>query len=563
MREPFYKDNDIVIYNKDCRSMDELAGESVQMVCTSPPFFGLRKYAGDQELIWGGLNGCEHKWVREQVVAEIRTGKGLAEWSAKNARGGGHKAGQVDRLIYTHGFCSLCGAWRGAFGLEPTPEMYVQHTIEILREIRRVLRSDGVVFWNIGDSYASGKGTCYNPGGGRDSLEGHTRLKEQGAYPLDRGNKSTLEAQGLKSKDLCLVPFRIALEAQADGWWVRSIIIWQKDNPMPESVTDRPTESHEYLLMLTQSGNPLYWTHRDGDGTRKKPKADYRWVNQQTKVEVAIEPPDWKTKIKCPQCEATGKVNVCLGLDVWQEDKCPTCNGKKETLLWKRINLWRGHDYYWDADAVREPASRDWGDAGGSLLGKTGWATAAGQNDDTRNEGTKADTTSRNLRSVWTFPTTPYVGAHFAVFPERLPELCIKAATPEAGCCGKCGAPWVRQMEVTGHQVTEAMRIAGSDKGGEYHGEEQKDYGAANAQNPSETKTRILESMGEVRETVGWQPTCKCNADKVPSVVLDLFLGSGTTLWVAKRLGRHAIGYDLSEEYCQLALERNRQQALL
>ena len=168
-----------------------LADDSVQCIVTSPPYWGLRKYAGDQ--------------------------------GAK------------------------------PFGLEPSINLYIAHTVEILRECRRVLRPDGVLFWNIGDSYASGKGTCYNPGGGFNSLSGHGARKEAQAYPLNRGNKSTLSVEGLKPKDLCLIPARVALGAQADGWWVRSDIIWAKPNPMPESVTDRPTNSYEHILMLTKS----------------------------------------------------------------------------------------------------------------------------------------------------------------------------------------------------------------------------------------------------------------------------------------------------------------------
>ncbi|GAH71892.1 unnamed protein product, partial [marine sediment metagenome] len=171
---PYYQDNHIRIFNKDCRHMDELPDESVQCVVTSPPYFGLRKYSGVQELIWGDGS-------------------------------------------------------KSAFGLEKTPENYISHTIEILREIRRVLRKDGVVFWNIGDSYAgSGMGAANYPGD----------------YPKQNRNIGTLAVKGrkaykdniIKPKDLCLIPQRLAIAAQEDGWWVRSIIIWNKLNPMPESV---------------------------------------------------------------------------------------------------------------------------------------------------------------------------------------------------------------------------------------------------------------------------------------------------------------------------------------
>jgi len=136
--------------------------------------------------------------------------------------------------------------------------LYVDHSIQILRELRRVLRSDGVLFWNVGDSYASGKGTCFNPGGGFNSLGGHDRKKTGGAYPLNRGNVTSLRADGLKPKDLCLIPARVALAAQADGWHLRSMIVWSKSNPMPESTDDRPTTSHEYVIMLTKSAR-YFW----------------------------------------------------------------------------------------------------------------------------------------------------------------------------------------------------------------------------------------------------------------------------------------------------------------
>ncbi len=537
MITPFYQDNHITQFCMDFREND-LPNKSVQCVVTSPPYWGLRKYSGEQDLIWGD-NNCEHEWVDNTYVRNNDQTAGAKQKTNIGAIG-------RDEPI-PNGFCSLCGAWKGAYGLEPTPEMYAQHTIEILREIRRVLREDGVVFWNIGDSYASGKGTCFNPGGGKGSFSGHGDRKDAGAYPLDRGNVSMLKASGLKPKDLCLIPQRLMIAAQEDGWWIRSIIIWSKPNPMPESVTDRPTESHEYLLMLTQSGKSLYWIHRDGGGTREKPKADYRWVNQLTQEEVTIEPADWKTKIKCPECKATGMVNVYLGLDVWQEEKCPTCNGKKKTQLWKRINLWRGHDYYWDADAVREQwkpesVARDQRGYNSSMYARTRQANI----NDNRTKGIdggQADYSGRNIRTVWEFPTQPYPEAHFAVFPEKLPELCIKASTPEVGCCSKCGAPWERVIESKQYprHGTEPHDLA-TDGDGANKGKHAQ---------PTETKT------------IGWQPTCKCNADKVPSLVLDPFMGAGTTLWVAKKLNRHAVGYEISEEYCQLATDRCRQQVLV
>jgi len=526
MGKPYYYDSHITIYNKDCRAMTELPDESVQMVCTSPPYWGLRKYSGEQELIWGD-NHCEHEWK----VSERYLHRGSTE-SPKLTDG------MMTQDKIKDNFCSLCSAWKGAFGLEPTPELYIQHSIEILREVKRVLRKDGVVFWNIGDSYY---------GGGR----GADYKYSNETYETMKAAKPIWNSDTLKPKDLCLIPFRLAIAAQEDGWWVRSVIIWSKPNPMPESVTDRPTESHEYILMLTKSGTTQYWTHRDGIcGTRQRPKPDYRWTNRITEVEVAIEPPNWKEKIICPDCAGTGNVDKEIG---WysQEEKCSICNGKGKTTLWKRINLWSGHDYYWDADAVREPQSQ-------LTLERFAHSNYTTQ-DKPHHKATQRDSykgfkeytpiailpNGRNLRSVWEFPTQPYPEAHFAVFPEKLPELCIKAATPEVGCCSKCGAPW--------EMVVERQSIPTRPAYDSIYGDRDNDIRGRVAR-----ERRVSQS-----KTLGWQPTCKCqDADKVPSIVLDNFCGAGTTLWVAKKLGRRAAGYDIAEEYCELALDRNRQGVL-
>ena len=476
--------------------------------------------------MWGGGKDCRHDWITKKH-------KDTREVEGSNLTGRiPYKEGEA-RINYTDGFCSLCGAWKGAYGLEPTPEMYVHHTVEILWEIRRVLRKDGVVFWNIGDSYASQggavKSSFYDVMGGQK--------------PRGYENSRRVNHKSIKPKDLCLIPFRVAIAAQEDGWWVRSIIIWNKPNPMPESVTDRPTESHEYILMLTKSGAPLFWTHRDHEGTREKPKADYRWVNQINKDEVDIAPGDWKVKIKCPVCEVTGKVNIHLGLDVWQEAKCTTCNGEKETQLWKRINLWRGHDYYWDAEAVRENHNSHYKTTAMPDSKRFGGDAVVG-NKAIREERI-IETNGRNLRSVWTFATQPFPEAHFAVFPEKLPELCIKAATPGMGVCAKCGVPWDR--------ITEHKNMVINKTDGYAKASGNRTATAGTMVSPAETKT------------IGWKPTCKCKTTlpPVPATVLDPFMGAGTTLWAAKKLNRKSIGFDISGEYCELSKKRIYQQSLL
>jgi DNA modification methylase len=203
-----------------------LPDESVQCIVTSPPYLGLRKYSGEQESIW-------------PAVAPKNGAKARKSAEARSQREGG---------------------WRGAFGLEPTIEMYVDHTVTILRELRRVLRPDGVLFWNIGDSYAAAKGFSgdIKPSDLQSSNRGS--IRGPSTRPPNRNGQS-----GLKPKDLGLIPARVAIAAQADGWWVRSMIVWAKPNPMPESVTDRPTDAYEYIIMLTKRER-YFW---DADAVRE------------------------------------------------------------------------------------------------------------------------------------------------------------------------------------------------------------------------------------------------------------------------------------------------------
>ena len=141
-------------------------------------------------------------------------------------------------------------------GLEKTHIEYVAKIVSVFNAVHRVLRSDGTAWLNIGDSYASGKGTCFNPGGNTSSFNVH--LKEANVHPLDRGNKSTLAEVGLKPKDLIGIPWEVAFALRSSGWWLRSEVIWRKVSPMPESVLDRPTRAHESVFLLTKEQNYFY-----------------------------------------------------------------------------------------------------------------------------------------------------------------------------------------------------------------------------------------------------------------------------------------------------------------
>lgn len=152
----------------------------------------------------------------------------------------------------------------GQIGLESTPKEYVANMVEVFREVRRVLRDDGTLWLNLGDSYASTPA-----GNAADRPSGFSQKAnrwEGGAVRVPKLN------HGLKPKDLVGIPWRMAFALQADGWWLRSDIIWAKPNPMPESVTDRPTRSHEYIFLLSKSSRYYY----DGNGS-KEPAKTSKW----------------------------------------------------------------------------------------------------------------------------------------------------------------------------------------------------------------------------------------------------------------------------------------------
>jgi len=138
----------------------------------------------------------------------------------------------------------------GQIGMERTPEEYVQRLVEVFREVRRVLRNDGTLWLNLGDSYADG---------GRGGGGAFMRERRDGAWHHRAALNGWRSAPpGLKHKDLAGIPWRVAFALQADGWYLRSDIIWHKPNAMPESVTDRPTRSHEYVFLLTRAEKYQY-----------------------------------------------------------------------------------------------------------------------------------------------------------------------------------------------------------------------------------------------------------------------------------------------------------------
>jgi DNA modification methylase len=242
-------DKKYTILQGDCREMlKTLPDCSVHTCITSPPYFGLRDYGTST---WeGGDPKCDH------VADPTKTKKfGNAEFNKNRPS---REATKIDGY-YFDSVCGKCGAKRkdSQIGLEQTPDEYVKQMVEVFREVRRVLRDDGTLWLNLGDSYAAQRGGTAMPA---ETLAGGVGGK--GDEDAHRGHGSThahrdARAIGLKHKDLVGIPWRVAFALQADGWYLRQDIIWHKPNPMPESVTDRCTKAHEYIFMLSKS--PRYF----------------------------------------------------------------------------------------------------------------------------------------------------------------------------------------------------------------------------------------------------------------------------------------------------------------
>lgn len=240
------------VYVGDCvESLRMMPDKSVHCCVTSPPYWGLRDYGTAR---WeGGSAACDH--------VDVSIGM-----SDKNTLGpSGYlpptNAANVGRVRQYRDTCGKCGAIRvdSQLGLEKTPEEYVAKMVDVFREVRRVLSDDGTLWLNLGDSYA-------NPPSGQAqrAFNGQGGDYGRGGFPKSEAHVGKLRhsiPSGLKPKDLVGIPWRVAFALQADGWYLRQDIIWAKPNPMPESVTDRCTKSHEYIFLMSKSAR--YWYDAD------------------------------------------------------------------------------------------------------------------------------------------------------------------------------------------------------------------------------------------------------------------------------------------------------------
>ena len=246
----YYKDNDIAIYQGDALSvLRDMPDNIADCVITSPPYWGLRDY-GTPPQIWDGHPNCNHDWGDKQLHP------------SRGNRGEGvdpkHKsAGIKQPTIVDSQFCLRCGAWRGSLGLESTFELYVKHLCNIFDEIKRVLKEEGTLWVNLGDTYSGS-----HQGYGKNTL---TRLSEKknenlGSvdsylqkynHTIDRPPPSAKTS--LPDKCLCMIPARVAIEMSNRGWILRNDIIWHKPSCMPQSVCDRFTVDYEHVFLFAKN----------------------------------------------------------------------------------------------------------------------------------------------------------------------------------------------------------------------------------------------------------------------------------------------------------------------
>ena len=368
MTTPMIHTDKYDLYCGNCLDvMREMEAVSVQCCVTSPPYWGLRDYGTAK---WGGGSAeCDHKVGRFAFPHSEKQGSnaGSGEMTAKDV-------------------CPKCGATRidNQLGLEKLHdclgwacgencgECYVCHMRLVFAEVWRLLREDGVCFLNLGDLYAGSGGVGNQRDGANKGNMAH--FKNPNSYKIARsrwGGGNLPAVGGLKPKDLVGIPWRVALALQADGWYLRSDIIWAKPNPMPESVRDRTTKSHEYMFMLTKFAKYFY----DQEAIR--------------------EPAKYSTEER----DARAK------------------DGQKSNPDEKKNGI-----------RVRKPAGWDT-----SRQGAHGAFHREGRSPEV--EYTTTHAVDRNLRDVWTVATQSYSEAHFERFPRSwsLPAY-WQAVSPATWC---------------------------------------------------------------------------------------------------------------------------------
>jgi DNA modification methylase len=340
----------------------ELPDESVHCVVTSPPYWGLRDFGTAK---WeGGDPACDHKQESPRFNGPKQT----------SAQVSGH-ASKAES--HSRRNCQKCGATRvdDQLGLEPTPQAYIAKMVEVFREVRRVLRKDGTCWVNIGDSYAGSWGAQGREHAGKHApnVSALSANQVKAAQIRTNGTGSLSRTPGLKPKDLCGIPWRLAFALQKNGLWLRSAIIWAKPNGMPGSQQDRPTSSYEMIFMLTKSER--YYSDFDAIKTPPRESSMIRTAQ------------DVQAQAGLHRANGGAKTNGTM--------KAVGVRADKQRGHSRRHN---GFNDRWDQMSKEEQQSKP-----------------------------------AMIRDVWFVPPAQFKGAHFAVMPEEIARRCILAGCPKGG----------------------------------------------------------------------------------------------------------------------------------
>lgn len=292
----------------------------------------------------------------------------------------------------------------GQLGSEKSPELFVAAMVQIFREVFRVLKDEGTLWLNIGDSYAAGPkqrtpAQACRKSSLKGSVDGQIACKDQ-------LNKIT---GGLKAKDLVGIPWMLAFALRSEGWYLRQDIIWHKPNPMPESVTDRCTKSHEYIFLFSKSNK--YYFDQFSIATDYKDKTLTTFgIESKGHGDGSglIASENWARDVKVRKPKDWGKT-----LSAWQ-----TGPGSHSTT---NHNSDKGR---------KEERKRRFDDSDKIGLNGNGLHNHSGNYDANRKI---IGTGKANKRSVWSVSSVPFKEAHFATFPEDLIVDCIKAGCPQDG----------------------------------------------------------------------------------------------------------------------------------
>lgn len=349
-----------------------LPPDCISVAPFSPPYWQVRDY-GVAPRVWSGDPSCSHEWGDD--LPAFKPGQvAQTKWKNTNhvAQGQQQKSGR---------FCQKCGAWLGTLGQEPDPRLYVEHIVECLRAVKRVLHPMGTVWLNVADTFSGGKSGNTN-GTSSSSLGSARQTSEKYGAMAHRKPVGAIPA-----KNMCLIPERLAIALQDDGWWVRSRITWAKTAAMPSSVEDRPTPSTEPIFLLAK--RPTYFydplavkeravsSHGSGNGYARAKQEQRGGRGQSAPWEPTAERrlrdlwvigPDPMTEIEHAAPWPLEVPRRCILLGTSERGYCPSC-----LTPWRRVTERSGAKY-----ADEQARSRQVRVTNGAISGGTGRTTIAG-----------------------------------------------------------------------------------------------------------------------------------------------------------------------------------------